>query len=71
MPEGMKMLVKSLQFVVRDGKPVAVVLDIEVYQEILERLEALEDLRYLEWIRKSPIELKSLDDFRTEHDSKV
>ncbi len=65
------MLAKSPQFVVSDGKPVAVILDIEVYREILERLEDLEDLKYLEEIRKNPIELKSLDDFLAEHDSKV
>lgn len=68
---GNEMLAKSPQFVVSDGKPVAVILDIEVYREILERLEDLEDLKYLEEIRKNPIELKSLDDFLAEHDSKV
>lgn len=31
--------------IVRDGKPVAVILDIEEYREILERLEDAEDLR--------------------------
>ncbi len=63
----LQMTTKSPQFVVRNGKAVAVILDIDVYQEILERLQDVEDLKYLEEVRKSPLRLKSLDDFLAEH----
>jgi len=59
------------RFVVEDGKATAVILDIEVYREMLERLEDLEDLRMLEEIRKRPLDLQSLEDFLAEHASDV
>lgn len=62
---------KSPQFVVRNGKAVAVILDIDVYQEILERLQDIEDLKHLEEVRGNPLQLKSLDDFLAEHGSKL
>ena len=39
---------KRPEIVLRDGKPSAVILDIDQYQELLERLEDAEDLEMLE-----------------------
>ena len=39
---------KPPEVVYREGKPRAVILDIEEYQEMLERLEDVEDLQMLE-----------------------
>ena len=47
----------------RDGKPVAVILDIDIYEQMLEKIESIEDLEYLEKIRQQPLEFRSLDDF--------
>lgn len=55
----------------RDGKPSAVLLDIEEYRELLERAEDAEDLRLLGEIRKQPLELKDLDEFLAEYDPGV
>ena len=44
----MKRSRKSPEIVLQDGKPTAVILDIDEYQEILERLEDTEDLKTLE-----------------------
>ncbi|MEW6107022.1 MAG: type II toxin-antitoxin system Phd/YefM family antitoxin [Bacillota bacterium] len=55
------------RLVVEDGKATAVILDIEVYREMLERLKDLEDLRMLEEIRKRPLDLQRLEDFPAEH----
>ena len=41
--------------ILRDGKPAAVILDIDEYQEMLEQLGDLEDLRELEEMRKKPL----------------
>lgn len=47
----------------RDGKPVAVILDIDIYEEMLEQIESIEDLEYLKEVRQQPLEFRSLDDF--------
>ena len=59
------------EFVVRDSKPVAVILDIEQYQEMLERLEDADDLKTLQRIRKKPLHFKKLDDFLKEYNPGV
>jgi PHD/YefM family antitoxin component YafN of YafNO toxin-antitoxin module len=58
---------KPPEFVIREGKPVAVILDIEEYQEMLEQLEDTEDLRLLEQMRTKPLEFKKLEDFLAEY----
>jgi hypothetical protein len=47
---------KDPEIVLRDGKPVSVILDIEVYQEMLEQIEAIEDLKALAEMRQKPLE---------------
>jgi len=58
---------KTPEIVMREGEPTAVILDIDEYQEILERLEDVEDLKMLEDMRKTPLKLRSLDDFLKEY----
>ena len=67
----MSLSAKNPEIIIRDGKPVAVVLDIDVYQEMLERIEEIEDLEYLEQVRQKPLEFRSLDDFLKDHLSDV
>jgi len=59
----MKIPENNPEIVVRDGKPVAVILDIDVYEELLEQVEGVEDLEYLRKVRQKPLEFRSLDDF--------
>jgi PHD/YefM family antitoxin component YafN of YafNO toxin-antitoxin module len=58
---------RAPEVVLRGGKPTAVILDIEEYREMLERLEDMEDLKMLEDMRKKPLKFRSLDDFLTEY----
>lgn len=58
---------KAPEVVLREGKPAAVILDIDKYQEILERLEDVEDLRVLEKMRKKPLKFRKLEDFLKEY----
>ena len=51
------------EIVLRNGKPAAVILDIDAYQEMLERLEDVEDLKMLAEMRKKPLKFKKLADF--------
>jgi PHD/YefM family antitoxin component YafN of YafNO toxin-antitoxin module len=59
------------EIVVRDGKPVAVILSIDEYRELLEKVEDLEALRVLEEMRREPLEFRRLDDFLAEHSQDV
>ena len=54
------------EIILRDGKPTAVILDIDEYQEMLERLEDAEDLKMLEKMRKKPLKFRGLEDFLRE-----
>jgi prevent-host-death family protein len=51
------------EIVLRDGKPAAVILDIEHYRELLERAEDAEDLKTLRAMRRRPMKFRRLDDF--------
>jgi len=57
---------KEPEIVIREGKPSAVILDIDEYQEMLERLEDMDDLRLLEKIREKPLKFRKIDDFLME-----
>ncbi len=57
--------------VYRDGEPVAVILDIQEYRDMLERLEDIEDLTLLDEMRKRPLRFRTLDDFLEEHNVSV
>jgi len=58
---------KAPEIVFRGGKPAAVILDIEVYRKMLERLEDMEDLKMLEEMRKRPLKFKKLETFLEEY----
>ncbi len=57
--------------VVRDGKPSAVILDIEEYEALLERSEDAADLKRLRAMRKRRLSLKNLRTYLTETDTKT
>jgi PHD/YefM family antitoxin component YafN of YafNO toxin-antitoxin module len=61
----------SPQIILRDGVPTAVIIDIEVYREMLERLEDVEDLKMLEEMKERPLKFRRLDDFLKEHKAGV
>jgi PHD/YefM family antitoxin component YafN of YafNO toxin-antitoxin module len=62
---------KAPDIIMREGKPVAVILDIDEYQELLERLEDQSDLKMLQEMRKRPLKFRTLDDFLKESSSSV
>ncbi|MBI4608507.1 MAG: type II toxin-antitoxin system Phd/YefM family antitoxin [Candidatus Rokubacteria bacterium] len=57
---------KNPDIVFRNGKPAAVIVDIDRYQEMLERLEDIEDLKALKQMRKKPLTFRRLQDFLKE-----
>ncbi len=58
---------KSPEIILREGKPAAVILDIDEYRGMLERLEDVEDLRMLKRMRKKKLQFRKLDDFLKEY----
>jgi PHD/YefM family antitoxin component YafN of YafNO toxin-antitoxin module len=62
---------RNPEIILKDGKPRAVILDIEEYQGMLERLEDAEDLRMLEEMRKKPLKFTRLEDFLDEYTPSV
>jgi len=62
---------KPLDIVIRNGKPAAVILDINEYEEMLERLEDAEDLKMLREMRKRPLKFRKLEEFLKEYDKVV
>ncbi len=55
------------EIILREGKPAAVILDIDEYRGMLERLEDVEDLRMLKRMRKKPLKFRKLEDFLKEY----
>jgi len=55
--------IREPQIVFRGGKPSAVILDIDAYQEMLERLDDVEDLQLLARMRAKPLSFRKLDSF--------
>ena len=58
---------KVPEIVFREGKTISVILDIDEYQEMLVKLEDMEDLKILEDMRKKPLKFRRLDDFLEEY----
>ena len=58
---------KTHEIVFRRGKPAAVIIDIDEYREMLERLEDSEDLKMLEEMREKPMKFRKLEDFLKEY----
>jgi len=59
------------EIVIRDGRPVAVILSLAEYRELLEKAEDLEALRCLEEMRQTPLEFQRLEDFLAERSKDV
>ncbi len=66
-----KMKRKTPEIVLKEGKPSAVILDIEEYRQMLERLEDLDDLNLLKEMRKRPLKFRKLEDFLKEYHPSV
>jgi prevent-host-death family protein len=62
---------KTPEIVLREGRPSAVILDIDEYREMLERLEDLEELNMLKEMRKTPLRFRKLEDFLKEYHPSV
>jgi PHD/YefM family antitoxin component YafN of YafNO toxin-antitoxin module len=53
---------KDPEIVMRGGKPTAVILRLDEYRKLLERVEDAEDLKTLRAMRKRPLRFRKLED---------
>lgn len=58
----MKTKMPEPEIITRKGKAVSVILPIEVYQEMLERLEDADDIAWLKEARTKPQSFRKLED---------
>lgn len=58
---------RHVRLVVEDSEPRGVILDIQDYIEMLERLEDAEDLAALNAMRQTPLEFRWFDEFLGEY----
>jgi PHD/YefM family antitoxin component YafN of YafNO toxin-antitoxin module len=68
---GKRIRSRKPEVVLREGRPAAVILDIDAYREMLERLEQVEDLKALKALRRRPLRFRKLDDFLRERSPRV
>lgn len=61
-----KILEKEPQFIIKKGKPIAVIIDIHDYEELLQRLEDAEDLAELKELRRGPLKFRPVGEFLKE-----
>ena len=66
----MKSTLREPEIITRKGKPVSVILPIEDYQELLERVEDAKDVAWLKRARKKPLQYRSLDQYLAESNQK-
>ncbi|MDD5008221.1 MAG: hypothetical protein PHU49_16430 [Syntrophorhabdaceae bacterium] len=57
------------QVIMKDGRPSAVIIEINDYRELLEKLEDKEDLADLEKIRMGGMQVRKFKDYLTERDN--
>ena len=62
----MKAPLPEPEIITRRGKPVAVILPIKDYEEMLERLEDADDVTYLRKARRKPLQYRPLEEVLAE-----
>lgn len=58
---------RTPEIVLSGGKPTAVIVDIDDYEELLERAEDAKDLAILRKMRTRPLHFRRLSEFLKEH----
>mgnify|MGYP001578835153 CR=1 FL=1 len=66
-----KRTVKTPEVIYRNNKPVSVIINIGEYNEMLERLEDIEYLKFIEKLKNKTLKFRKLDDFLADYNSNV
>ena len=66
----MKAIRPEPEIVTRKGKPVSVIIPIQDYQELLERVEDADDVALLKRLRRKTLHYRPLEDYLAERNRK-
>ena len=66
----MKAAMSEPEIVTRKGKPVSVIIPIKDYEELLERVEDMDDVAWLKRARRKPLHYRPLEDYLAERNRK-
>ncbi len=66
----MKTSLPEPEIVIRKGKPVAVILPIKDYEELLERAEDADDVAGLKRVRRKKLQYRPLEDYLAKRNGK-
>ena len=58
-----KILSQEPQYILKEGKPTAVILSIHDYEELLEKIEDTHDLEELKRIKKRKLKFRPFEEF--------
>jgi PHD/YefM family antitoxin component YafN of YafNO toxin-antitoxin module len=58
------------EIVTRKGKPVSVIIPIKDYEELLERVEDVDDVAWLKRARRRPLHYRPLEEYLAERNRK-
>ena len=70
-PAPVKAALAEPEIVIRNGKPVSVILPIKAYREIMERLEDADDVAWLKKARLKPLHYRPLEDLAKKKSKEV
>ncbi len=66
----MKATMSEPEIVTHKGKPVAVIIPIKDYKELLERVEDTDDVAWLKNARRKPLHFRPIEDYLAERNRK-
>jgi PHD/YefM family antitoxin component YafN of YafNO toxin-antitoxin module len=66
----MRAALSEPEIVTRKGKPVSVIIPIKDYEELLERVEDMDDTAWLKHARRKPLHYRPLEDYLAERTRK-
>ncbi len=66
----MKATLTEPEVVTRKGKPVSVIIPIQDYAELLERVEDTDDVAWLKHARRKPLHYRPLEEYLAERNRK-
>ena len=66
-----KRTIKDPEVIYRDKKPVSVIIDIDEYNKLLDRLEDIDDIKYIKELKKKSLSFRKLDDILAEQSRDV
>ena len=66
-----KRTIKDPEVIYRDKKPVSVIIDIDEYNKLLDRLEDIDDIKYIKELKKKSLSFRKLDDILAEQSTDI